>query len=152
MVQEPEKLIRRLIRMGPSLDIIELLRPRAALTGTIRAKGRWGVSFRDRHDLPFFRVESGTCLLIWPGEKPLVLALNDFVLVRASAPFSLASDPDTEPVDSWTLRKREMYVGDGEGEPVVVRGGRFVFETANEEILIGLVTNHSAYCFRTDFG
>ena len=125
--------------MDPFIDLVQLLRPQAMIWGAIWARGHWRVSFRERHDLLFFRVDSGNCQFHWPGVEPLILAPNDVVLVRACASFSLASDPDAEPVDSWALRKREMQVGDGDGEPVVVRGGRFVFETANEEILIGLL-------------
>jgi hypothetical protein len=44
-------------------------------------------------------------------------------------------------VDSWVaaMRSPEIQVGDGEGEPVVVRGGRFVFATASEKLLTGLL-------------
>ena len=124
------------------LDLIRLLRPQATRWGTIRAGGRWAVSFPERHDLLFFRVDRGSCQLLRPGTEPLPLAPRDVVLVRTHAPFALASDPGAKPVDSWArvaaTRSTEMHVGKGTGKPVVVRGGRFVFGAADEKILTGL--------------
>ena len=139
----PEIVTDRPNSIDPFLDLIRLLRPQATLWGAIRASGRWGVSFRARHDLLFFRLDSGRCLLLRPERGPLCLAERDFVLIRAVTPFTLASDPATETVDSEKLvaatRSTEMHVGGGEGEPVVIRGGRFVFDTANEDLLIDLL-------------
>ena len=124
------------------LDLIRLLRPRATRWGTIRAGGRWAVSFPERHDLLFFRVDRGRCQLLRPGTEPLCLSARDIVLVRTCAPFALASDPGTKPVDSWArvaaTRSTKMHVGEGVGKPVVVRGGRFVFGAADERLLTGL--------------
>ena len=124
------------------LDVIRLLRPQATRWGTIRACGRWGLSFPERHDLLFFRVDRGSCQLLRPGTAPLPLAPRDVVLVRTCAPFALASEPGTKPVDSWarvaTTRSTEMHVGEGPGKPVVVRGGRFVFGAADAKLLTGL--------------
>lgn len=129
--------------VDPFLDLIRLLRPQATLWGAIRASGRWGVSFRARHDLLFFRVDRGRCLLLRPDEGPLDLAPGDFALIRTVSPFTVASDPATEPTDSETLvaatRSTEMHVGEGEGEPVVIRGGRFVFDPVHEDLLIDLL-------------
>ena len=143
MVGKPELVTDRPNPMDPFLDLIRLLRPEAMLWGAIHAGGRWGISFRARHDLLFFRVDRGTCLLRRPGEEALQLGPHDFVLIRAVTPFTVASDPKTEPVDSETLvtatRSTEMHVGTGDGEPVVIRGGRFVFDTVNEDLLMGLL-------------
>ena len=120
-------------------DLIRLLRPQATRWGTIRAAGRWGVSFPERHDLLFFRVDRGNCLLLQPGTGPLPLAPRDVVLVRTSTPFALASDQSTRAVDSWArvaaTRSTEMHVGEGAGKRVVVRGGCFVFGTGDAKLL-----------------
>ena len=129
--------------MEPLLDLVRLLRPQKTLWGTIRASGRWGVGFPARHDLLFFQVDRGTCQMLRPDAAPRHLIPGDFVLVRASTPLTLASDPATKPVDSWarvaTTRSTELRVGEGRGKNVVVRGGRFVFGTANEKLLTGLL-------------
>ena len=129
--------------IDPFLDLIRLLRPQATLWGAIHASGRWGVGFRERHDLLFFRVDRGQFLLLRSNEEPVPLGKGDFVLIRTIAPFVLASDRQVEAVDSETLvattHSNTMRVGSGVGEPVIIRGGRFVFETANEELLVDLL-------------
>jgi hypothetical protein len=141
--RKPEFITDRLNAIDPFLDLIRLLRPQATLWGAIRASGCWGVSFRARHDLLFFRVDSGKCLLLRPDQEPLDLKSHDFVLIRTNTSFSIASDPGTTPEDSERLvaatRSTEMHVGEGEEQPVVVRGGRFVFDTANEDLLLDLL-------------
>ncbi len=129
--------------IDPFLQLIHLLRPQATLWGAIRASGRWGVGFRERHDLLFFRVDRGKFLLLRSNEEPLQLDPGDFLLIRTIAPFVLASDRQVEPVDSETLiattRSTTMRVGVGKTAPVTIRGGRFVFETANEDLLVNLL-------------
>ena len=143
MAEKPELVTDQPNPIDPFLDVIRLLRPQATLWGAIRASGRWGVSFRARHDLLFFRVDSGRCLLLRPDQEPLDLERNDFILIRTITPFTVASDPATKPEDSEELvaatRSTEMRVGVGAGEPVVIRGGRFVFDTGNEDLLLDLL-------------
>jgi AraC-like DNA-binding protein len=65
------------------------------------------------------------------------------LLIRTIAPFVLVSDTQVEPVDSENLvamsRSTTMRLGVGEAEPVIIRGGRFVFESVNEELLVQLL-------------
>ena len=143
MAERPERVTNRPNAIDPFLDLIRLLRPQATLWGAIRASGRWGVGFRERHDLLFFRVDFGQLLLLRPDEEPIQLGPGDFLLIRTIAPFVLASDQQVKPVDSETLvattRSTSMRVGLGKTDPVTIRGGRFVFETANEELLMQLL-------------
>jgi AraC-like DNA-binding protein len=143
MAESPERVTNRPNAIDPFLDLIRLLRPQATLWGTIRGSGRWGVGFRERHDLLFFRVDRGKFLLLRAKEEPVPLGSGDFVLIRTVAPFVLASDPQVEPVESETLvattRSTTMRVGLGKREQVTIRGGRFVFDTANEELLVDLL-------------
>ena len=140
---KPERLTNRPNLIDPFLDLIRLLQPQATLWGAIRAGGRWGVGFRERHDLLFFRVDRGRCLLLRSSKEPIRLESGDFVLIRTVAPFVLASDPQAEPVDSETLvattRSTTMRVGLGKTKPATIRGGRFLFDTANEDLLIHLL-------------
>lgn len=129
--------------MDPFLDLIHLLRPQATLWAGIEGIGRWGVSFRKRDDLLFCWVQRGKCQLIRPDVAPVHLEPYDFVLVRTSTPFTLTSDPATEPVDSETAvaltKDTGLKLGEGTHSPVTLRGGRFVFDTANEDLLTGLL-------------
>jgi AraC-like DNA-binding protein len=129
--------------MDPFLDLIHLLRPRATLWAQIDAAGRWGVSFRKRDDLLFCWVVKGKCKLMRPRLAPVDLQRDDFILVRTSTPFTLASDPSVAPEDSETLvtatKGRGLKLGSGNQSPVTLRGGRFVFDTANENLLTGLL-------------
>ncbi len=143
MAERPQSVINRPNAIDPFLDLIRLLRPQATLWGAIRASGRWGVGFRERHDLLFFRVDRGHFLLLRSNHEPLQVRPGDFLLIRTVAPFVLASDRQVEAVDSETLvattRSTTMRVGNGKAEPVIVRGGRFVFDTSNEELLFHLL-------------
>ena len=129
--------------MDPFLDLIHLLRPRATLWGRIDGVGRWGVSFRKRDDLLFCWIERGECQLIRPLVAPVHLQADDFVLVRTSTPFTLTTDPAMEPEDSETAvaitQQTGLKLGEGTESPTIVRGGRFLFDTANEGLLTGLL-------------
>ncbi len=139
MTERPERMTNR-PSIDPLLEVIRLLRPQATLWGAIQATGRWAVGFRERHDLLFFRVDHGSCLLLRSDGEPFDLAPGDFVLIRTVAPFVLASDQEAEPVDSETLvattRSTTMRVGVGKAKAATIRGGRFVFDTTNEELLM----------------
>lgn len=129
--------------MDPFLDVIRLLRPRATLWRRIEGTGRWGVSFRKRNDLLFCSVAAGECQLMRPGVTPLQLMTGDLVLVRTSTPFSLASDPTVAPEDSErafaAAAGPTLTLGTGEDRPVTLLGGRFLFDTANENLLTALL-------------
>ncbi len=129
--------------MDPFLDLITLLRPRAMLTAGIRAAGQWGVSFRQRDDVLFCWVEVGECQLVRADAKPLHLKSGDFVLIRTTTPFALTSDSSIEPEDSETIVARTndpvLTLGGGSGPIAKLRGGRFAFDTTNEQLLTGLL-------------
>ena len=143
IVRAPNAVTDRPNLCGTPAELIRLMRSQATLWGTIDATGRWAVSFRQRNDLLFFRVDRGSCQLLRPGADPLRLDPGDFVLARTSCPITLASDVDLESLDSWALvastRSRRMQVGDIGGEPALIRGGRFVFDAGSEHLLASLL-------------
>jgi AraC-like DNA-binding protein len=129
--------------MDPLLDLMRLLRPRAALFGAgLDASGDWGLAFRKRDDLLFCWVERGECQLIRPGCEPVVVRPGDFVLVYTSTPFTLASDASIDPLDSETAvaatRRVRLTLGSGADRPVTLHAGKFLLERANEDLLAGL--------------
>jgi AraC-like DNA-binding protein len=132
--------------MDPFSDLVGLLRPRATLWGRIQGTGRWGISFRKRNDLLFCRVEAGECQLTRLYTAPCHLKTGDFALIRTSSPFSVTSDPELEPEDSEAMvastGSTELVLGETAGPRVVLRCGRFVFDTANEALLWSLLPSH----------
>ena len=129
--------------MDPFLDFIHLLRPQATLWAGIHATGRWGVSFRQRNDLLFCWVTEGECQLLRPRLPAIFLRKDDFALVRTTTPFTLTSDPSLVPQESERVvaaaGHTSMRLGRGKASPVLLRGGRFVFDTANERLLTDLL-------------
>ncbi len=128
--------------MDPFLDLIHLLRPRATLWTRVEASGRWGLSFKQRNDVLFCWVQHGKCELIRPASEALSLHADDFILIRTSLPFHLVSEAGVEPTNSEALLKgagSAATLGDGSGPSTLLRGGKFVFDTANEQLLTGLL-------------
>jgi AraC-like DNA-binding protein len=130
--------------MDPFLDLIHLLRPKATLLGGgLEASGRWGLSFRKRDDLLFCWIERGECQLIRPDSAPLRIQTGDFVLIRSSAPFMLGSDATTVPVDSEKAvsmaKSHRLTLGGGPDHPVTLHAGKFIFNTANEDMLMEML-------------
>lgn len=126
------------------LDLIRVLRPRATLFGGgFDAAGSWGLSFRKRDDLLFCWVERGECQLMRPHYPPLLIQQGDFVLIRTSSPFTLTSDGSATPVDSETAvstgGRIRLKLGSGEDRPVTLHAGKFIVETAHEDLLAGLL-------------
>lgn len=130
--------------MDPFLDLIRLLRPRAALFGGgLDACGQWGVSFKKRDDLLFCWVDQGECQLIRPGCAPAAMHQGDFALIYTSAPFTLASDTSVEPVDSdmavAATKSVWLKLGSGTDRPVTLHAGKFLVDMANHDLLADLV-------------
>lgn len=128
--------------MDPFLDLIRLLRPRATLWSKVEANARWGLLFQRHDDLLFCWIERGRCELLRQGFAPLSLEAEDFVLVRTSIPFSLVSDINVEAIDSEEVITGSggiASLGNGQYPSTVIRGGKFVFDTANEHLLMDLL-------------
>ncbi|MCU1321090.1 MAG: transcriptional regulator, AraC family [Acidobacteriaceae bacterium] len=129
--------------MDPFLDLIHLLRPKATLWRQVEAAGRWAISFPKKDDLLFCSVVQGECLVVRPATKPVKLSAGDFVLIRTSVPFQFASDARVKPVNSEKAFAPSssglLQLGVGKERPVLLRGGRFLFDTANEDLLTGLM-------------
>ena len=130
--------------IDPLLELILLLRPRAALFGAgLDAAGDWGVSFRRRDDLLFCWIERGECQLTRPDCAPLTIRRGDFVLIRTVTPFALTSDAGVKPVDSETAVAAtghvRLSVGSGIDRPVTLHAGKITFDTANEDLLSPLL-------------
>ncbi len=120
--------------------------------GGLDASGAWAVSFRKRDDLLFCWIERGECRLTRPHCAPLQICQGDFVLIRTVTPFTLTSDVSIEPIDSETAVATtgnvRLTLGAGGDRPVTLHAGKFAFDTANEDLLSGLLPPlvHLAAC------
>lgn len=76
-----------------------------------------------------------------PGVRSSPLEKGDFVLVRTSAPFTLTSNADVEPVDSVAAvaakQEGRLKLGSGQERPISLHMGKVLFSTANEDLLPG---------------
>ena len=129
--------------MDPYFDVIRLIGARAALFGAgIEAAGHWAVSFPKRDDLLFCWVESGECRLFRPGGEEHHLRQGDFVLIRTSCSFTLASDAISAAVDSAAKvsknKTHRLRLGSGTDHPVVLHAGKFVINAGNA-LLMGML-------------
>ena len=129
--------------MDPLLDLMRLVRPRAALFGGgFDAFGDWGLAFRKRNDLLFCWIERGECQLIRPGCEPVVVRPGDFVLIYTSTSFILASDTSIAPLDSEAAvvaaGRVRLTLGSGVDRPVTLHAGKFLLAKANEDLLASL--------------
>lgn len=129
--------------MDPLLDLIRLIRPRAALFGAgLDAFGDWRLDFRQRDDLLFCWVEQGEFQLIRPGCEAVPMRAGDFALIHTSTSMTFASGAGVAAVDSETAvaatRKVRLRLGSGADRPVTLHAGKFLLEKANEALLAGL--------------
>jgi AraC-like DNA-binding protein len=125
--------------MDPLSDVISLLRPHAALSKPISARGRWGVRYAAYGQPGFALVMEGACWLSLEGAAPLRLEAGDFILLPATPAFRMSSEPDVPCVDQLPSEVPVRH-GDPDGEPdVVLFGGAFRIDAANAPLLLGLL-------------
>ena len=102
--------------MDPLSDIITLLRPSAAISKPITARGRWGVRYC-AHDAPGFTIVlAGEAWVAFEGRAPLRLAQGDFLLMPTTPPFSLSSEAGL-PCTLVEPRSEAVRHGDHSGDP-----------------------------------
>jgi AraC-like DNA-binding protein len=125
--------------MDPLSDVIALLKPSAAISKPITARGQWGVRYA-AHDAPGFTlVLAGEAWVRFEGSEPIRLVQGDFLLLPTTPAFTLSSAPDLAgvPVEPGTGAVRH---GEQEGEPDFVSlGGSFAFERVNAPLLLALL-------------
>lgn len=125
--------------MDPLSDIITLLRPSAAVSKPISARGQWGVRY-EAYDAPGFTIIlAGEAWIAFGGREPLRLVEGDFLLLPTTPAFSLyshsgvacvAAQPQSDPVRH----------GEPDEEPdFVALGGTFDFERVNAPLLLALL-------------
>jgi AraC-like DNA-binding protein len=125
--------------MDPLSEIITLLRPHAALSKPITARGRWAVRYQ-AHDAPGFTlILAGQAWVTFDRSAPLRLAQGDFLLMPTTPAFSLGSEPGQDgPLQEPSTEP--VRHGEQDGEPdFVALGGSFSFDRVNAPLLLGLL-------------
>ncbi|WP_370416569.1 AraC family transcriptional regulator [Streptomyces fradiae] len=125
--------------MDPLEDVLTLLETRGHLSVGLVAGGRWAVRFEAPEGVKFNAVRRGSCLLEVDGlDKPIALGEGDCYLLARQRPFTLRSDPQAEPVPAGPLfaRAEQGLARAGEGDDVLLRGGRFSFGARAQELLL----------------
>jgi AraC-like DNA-binding protein len=130
--------------VDPLSDLIALMRPRAVFSKGISGAGRWGVRYSAFGQPGFCAVMEGACRLAVDGQKPITLAVGDFVLLPATPSFTLSS---FEPVTPKHIDAKLMSVpgddvrhGRAGGRPDVrLLGGHFLLDAPDSALLISLL-------------
>jgi len=125
--------------MEPLSDVIALLRPHAAISKPITARGEWGVRYAAYNMPGFALVLDGECWLTLDGRVPARLERGDFVLLPATPAFSMTNRPGAACVPGQPTASAVRH-GDAEGEPDFrMMGGSFRIEPANAPLLLALL-------------
>jgi AraC-like DNA-binding protein len=128
----------------PLSEVIALLQPRAVFSKRISGAGRWGVRYSDFGHPSFCAVLEGSCRLAVDGERPVTLAVGDFVLLPATPAFTISGFEPVRPerVDPKVTRSptEEVRHGTREGRPDVrLLGGYFVFDSPDAALMVSLL-------------
>ncbi|MBC9030878.1 AraC family transcriptional regulator [Sphingomonas sp. JC676] len=125
--------------MDPLSHIIALLRPSAALSKPIAARGDWGVRYAAYGHPGFAMVLTGQCWLAVEGEEPLLLQRGDFVLLPSTPAFAMFSRPGIACVPAQPGDGAVRH-GDPDGSPdFEMLGGAFRVEPFNGPLLVALL-------------
>lgn len=125
--------------MDPLSDLIALLRPHAAVSKPISARGEWGVRYAAYRQPGFALVLRGSCWLAVEGGEPVRLARGDFVLLPATPAFAMVSQPGVRCVEG-NPSSDPLHHGEPGGEPdFEMLGGAFGIEPVNAPLLLALL-------------
>ena len=125
--------------VDPLEDVLTLLETRSHLSASLAAGGQWAVRFDAPDGAKFNTVRHGSCLLEVDGaDEPIELAQGDCYLLTRQRAFTLRSDPQAVPVDAGPLfaRAEGGIARTGQGDDVLLIGGRFSFGTRAQELLL----------------
>jgi AraC-like DNA-binding protein len=125
--------------MDPLSDVIALLRPHAAISKPITARGEWGVRY-SAYGLPGFAIVlEGQCWLAIDEAEPVQLERGDFILLPSTPAFRMFSRPGVACIHHEPSNSAVRH-GDPDGEPdLQMLGGAFQIEAVNAPLLLGLL-------------
>ena len=128
----------------PLAEIVSLLRPRMKFSKVASGAGPWRLRKEGDGHLFYGAVVEGRCRLQVAGREPLMLGVNDFVLIPAAADFTMSSlHPGADDMalsEPVRLPSGEFRLGDQVG-PVDVRNlvGHCAFASPDAALLVALL-------------
>jgi len=129
--------------MDPLSDVLSLLKPRSYMFGGFEAGGDWAIQFGQHNGIKCYAVVSGECWLTVEGvPEPVRLAEEDCFLLPRGRPFSVASDPNLEPVDYRTIfpaRRDGGIAALSEVSDFSIVGGHFTLSGDHAGTLLGML-------------
>ena len=111
----------------PFSDVLNLLRAKSVVSGTLTAGGAWSIRFPASDLINFWGIARGECWLMTESAvAPLRLKAGDFLLRSASEPATLATDLDAKPVDFQEVLASgaEGRLHHGNGDEFLMIGGK----------------------------
>ncbi|MBM4779816.1 MAG: AraC family transcriptional regulator [Archangiaceae bacterium] len=125
----------------PLEDVLELVRPEAAVAAELRAHGRWSLAFDAYPGVKFGVVIEGACWLAMRGRATKRLRAGDVFLIAGAPPYVIASDLKAPSRDANDFLRpvgnRVARLGNTREKPVAhLLGGRFALEFENAHLLL----------------
>jgi AraC-like DNA-binding protein len=111
----------------PFSDVLNLLRAKSVVSGTLVAGGAWAIRFPASDLINFWGIARGECWCVTnAAEAPLHLKAGDFLLRSASEPAVLATDLDATPVDFQEVLASgtDGRLHHGNGDEFLMIGGK----------------------------
>ena len=133
--------------MDALTDVIQLLRPKTVLLGSMVARGQWGVRLPAQQGLLFYFVTEGACWFRSGSLDAIRLSAGDYILSSKPITDAFLSEPTAATVLSDAAFKArhtvdgEIVVGTEDGASAATRilGGSILCDPANAELLIDLL-------------
>jgi AraC-like DNA-binding protein len=125
--------------VDPLEDVLALLETRSHLSTSLVAGGSWAVRFDAPAGVKFNAVRRGSCLLEVDGvDEAIPLAAGDCYLLTRARSFTLGSGPEATPVSAGPVfaRAERGVARVGDGDDVLLIGGRFSFGARAHELLL----------------
>lgn len=121
----------------PLSEVLAALGTRSVRATELRAAGEWALTFDGRARLKFVAVTHGQCWLVLPDDAPGALGQGDIVLINNTR-YTVASDPDVEPVDGMALYASPGHdvVRIGDGDETALIGGGSGFEISSAPFIL----------------
>lgn len=128
--------------MDAFTDVVQLLRPRTVLMGSMVAHGAWGVQVPAQPGPMLYFVTAGQCWFRAEGEEAFRVRSGDFILSARPMRDQFLSAPGERPVlsdDAFKARHMvdgEIRIGDeNRGEATRILGGVILCEETNADLL-----------------
>ena len=124
--------------MDPLSHLLSMLKVRAARCTRFEASGQWAYRFPAKSSVKFAAVIRGACWIDFGAGARHQLEAGDAFLLANSPDYVLANDASAFPADGIaTFNWEESDVARHGGDDTILVAGRFSFDAADAELLLG---------------